>query len=213
MTPYIYFDIETIPTQDPLAHERLAKNIKAPANYKDPDKIAAYIEEAAKDVVAKTSFDGFEGHVCAIAMSNDGGEWRRCITGLHGEKAMIEEFFGLFDEYHSETLVGHNIAGFDIPFLTRRSLVLGCRLPRNWPRDVKPWSDKINDTMTMLGGRDFIGLDSMCHALSIPGKDGFDGSQVAGAWLAGEYNRIAEYCLDDVLRTKAVHERFLAIGW
>ena len=53
----------------------------------------------------------------------------------------------------------------------------------------------------------------MCRALGSPGKDGFDGSQIAGAWAAGEFDKIAEYCRDDVDRVKAIHSRFMEIGW
>jgi hypothetical protein len=40
----IYLDIETIPTQRPEIQEHVKSNVKAPGNYKDPAKIAAYIE-------------------------------------------------------------------------------------------------------------------------------------------------------------------------
>ena len=211
MNNYLYFDIETIPTQDPDAAARLAEGISAPANYKDEEKIAAYIAEKAGEAVGKTSFDGLEGHVCAIAWQA-GPPMGRCIEDLADEAKLIDSFFSVFDPYHSQTLVGHNIAGFDIPFLTRRALVLGVKLPPQWPKNIKPWSDKVHDTMQMLGGKDYTSLDKLCRALGIPGKDGFDGSQVAAAWAAGEFDRISEYCADDVAKVKAVHKRMIEIG-
>lgn len=212
MNNYLYFDIETIPTQDPDAAARLAEGITAPANYKDEEKIAAYIAEKAGEAVGKTSFDGLEGHVCAISWDNGDISCVSCAETVVDEARLIDQFFAAFDPYHSQTLVGHNIAGFDIPFLTRRALVLGVKLPAQWPKNVKPWSDKIHDTMQMLGGKDYTSLDKLCRALGIPGKDGFDGSQVAAAWAAGEFDRISEYCADDVAKVRAVHRRMIEIG-
>lgn len=213
MNNYFYFDIETIPTQDPNAADRLAEKITAPSNYKDEEKIAAYIQEKAQEAVGKTSFDGFEGHACAIAWDCGDDDRVVSVRDIADERDAIAEFFDALNGYHSQTLVGHNIAGFDIPFLTRRALVLGVRLPQQWPRNIKPWSDKVHDTMVMAGGREYVSLDTMCRALGIPGKDGFDGSQVAAAWAAGEHDKIAEYCADDVSRVRDIHQRFIAIDW
>ena len=63
------------------------------------------------------------------------------------------------------------------------------------------------------GGRDTVSMDNLCDILGIPGKDGFDGSMVAEAWANGEHAKIAEYCADDVRRTREIHKRFLAVGW
>jgi len=88
------------------------------------------------------------------------------------------------------------------------------KIPRCIPRDVKPWGKGIFDTMTAWAGtRDTISLDNLCKALGIPGKDGFDGSMVADAWLAGEHDTIAEYCRDDVERVRQIHNRFVSVGY
>jgi len=63
------------------------------------------------------------------------------------------------------------------------------------------------------GARDTISLGNRCKALGIPGKDGFDGSMVADAWLAGEHDTIAEYCRDDVERVRQIHNRFVSVGY
>lgn len=55
------------------------------------------------------------------------------------------------------------------------------------------------------GGR--IGLDRLCKALGIPGKDDFYGSMVWDAVQRGEISKVAEYCDDDVRRLRAVHRR------
>lgn len=214
----LYFDCETLPSDDPDAADRIAETVEAPSNYKDADKIAAYKAEKAADILGKTSFDGWEGRIACIAWADAKGIEFSASAHRDGEKAALETFFGALQEYRrSLTLVGHNIIGFDIPFLTRRAIALGVKLPPShiWPRAPKPWSDKVHDTMTMAmaGGQDRVSLDKLCRALGIPGKDGFDGSMVADAWAAGEYERVRNYCLSDVRRVTQVHSRFMAAGW
>ena len=81
----IYFDIETIPAQDPVAIELIKVDIekqklsvKAPSNYKDQEKIDAYIKVEVEKLDAefdatyrKTSFDGGLGQICCISYAID----------------------------------------------------------------------------------------------------------------------------------------------
>ena len=216
---FVYLDIETIPCQSPDYLAELQKGIRPPGNIKKPESIAAWLAEnretAAVEALAKTSFDGGRGHVCTIAWAkNDGPVFVAHAETVDDERAVLQSFFSALDAYHAEILVGHNVAGFDLPFLRKRAIVLGLEIPHGLPRDPKPWDKSINDTMSMwAGGRDFISMDALCGILGIPGKDGFDGSMVAQAWADGKHSTIAEYCEDDVWRTREIHKRFLAAGW
>lgn len=217
---FIYFDLETIPCQDPTYLEELRKMVKAPSSYKKADSIEKWLAEnretAALDALAKTSFDGGLGHICTIAWAkNDGDIEVRHAQNTAEERHVITDFFADFDPYHSETLVGHNISGFDIGFLRKRAICLGVKLPSatSMPRDPRPWDRTIVDTMTAwAGGRDMISMNDLCEILGIEGKDGFDGSMVAQAWAEGQHKKIAEYCADDVHRTREIHKRFLMAG-
>ena len=218
---FTYFDIETIPCQAPEYLDDLRKTVAAPARLSKPESIEKWLhdnrEKAAKESLEKTSFDGGRGHVCTISWAKNDG----LIKTLHAhqisdERGIVKGFFESLDLYHSETLVGHYITGFDIQFLTKRAIVLGVELPPNsaFPRDPKPWGKGIHDTMTMWAGvRDRISLDALCNILGIPGKGDFDGSMVADAWANGRHKKIAEYCADDVSRTREIHKRFLKAGW
>jgi len=218
---FLYFDIETIHSQDPSYLLELERKVKPPKTLKKKESIDAWMAEnrkaAASDALAKTSFDGGRGHICTIAWAkNDSPIAVAHAKTIDDERDVLSEFFGAFDPYHSETLVGHNIAGFDIGFLRKRAIVLGVGMPPNaaFPRDPKPWDRSVHDTMAMwAGGTNRISMDALCGILGIRGKEGFDGSQVAGAWAAGDHEKIAEYCKDDVWRTREIHKRFLAAGW
>jgi len=218
---FVFFDLETIPCQDPAYRAALAEKITPPGNIKKPESIAAWMDEnldtAVDEALAKTSFDGARGHICTIAWAKNNGEIRvEHAKTLDDEKRVVSSFLDSLDRYHSETLVGHNITGFDIAFLRKRAIVLGITLPPNacLPRDPKPWDKTVQDTMSMwAGGGNRISMNDLCAALGIEGKGGFDGSMVAAAWANGEHDTIAEYCADDVRAVRAIHRRFMGVGW
>lgn len=218
---YIYLDIETIPTQSDAVRAEIAATISPPASMKKAETIAKWEEEqkpaAVAEAVAKTSFDGGRGHVCTICWANDDAAVKTAhARDVQDEFDILTAFFNDIDDKHSKTIVGHYVGGFDIRFLTQRAIALGVTLPSpmSWPRNSKPWSDKIFDTMTAWAGdRNTIGLDALCKILGIEGKGGFDGSMVADAWLAGEHGRIADYCAADVERVRAIHRMFTVVGF
>jgi len=209
---YTYFDVETIPDQSEGALERAKESIKVPANYKNPDTIAAYIEENAQEAWEKTALDGWKGHVASISVHDR----KFIIRHVNEEREFLKKFFHHLECKGSITLVGHNIIGFDVPFLTKRALVLGVKLPLDyiWPRNLKPWDTRVFDTMLQMGnGKDFISLDNLAKNLGIKGKGNTTGAQVHYMWQNGLHDEIAEYCADDVRIVREVHERFLACGW
>lgn len=220
-TRFVYFDLETIPCQNPEYLDAIRATVTPPGNIKKPESIAAWLDDnrdsVAVELLAKTSFDGGRGHVCTIAWAkNDSPIAVRHAKTVADERAVISEFFADLDPYHSETLVGHNITGFDLGFLRKRAIVLGLKMPAkgSFPRDPKPWDRTVLDTMTAwAGGTGRISMSELCDILGIAGKDGFDGSMVAAAWANGEHDKIAEYCRDDVSRTREIHQRFIQAGF
>lgn len=218
----IYLDIETIPNQSPEYRAEVRQNITAPAQYKKPESIAEWIAEngdaAADEIVARTSFDPARGHICCIGFAiGDGGITTISDHGdLNNERSVIYTLFDALPTMGQNRFIGHYISGFDLRFILCRAVVLGVQLPPSvaFPRDIKPWSDSVFDTMTAWAGpRDKISQDNLCRALGLPCKKDFDGSMVAAAWSNGEHDRIAEYCKADVETVRAIHRRFEAVGF
>lgn len=207
---YTYMDVETIPDQSEGALERAKESIKVPGTHKKPETIAQYIEDNAQEAWERTALDGWKGHVACIATSY-GGPFS--IRDVRDEKESLNWFFR---DMLETTLVGHNIIGFDIPFLTKRALVLGVKLPawHIWPRNLRPWDNRVFDTMLQLGnGKEFVSLDNLARNLGIKGKGATNGKQVHYMWQQGLHDEIAEYCADDVRIVREIHERFLSVGW
>lgn len=218
---YLYLDIETIPAQTDAAKERVASTVKPPAQMKKADTIAAWEKEqkaaAVEEAIAKTSFDGGMGHVCCIGFAiNDGHIHSESVKTLLEERQAIEAFIEVVDisrqnGWENIQIVGHFVAGFDLRFLTQRAIVLGVRLPDWWPRDPKPWSNEVFDTMVAwAGAKGSISLDALCFSLGLEGKGDVDGSMVAQMWADGKHDEIGAYCRDDVARVRRVHQKMLA---
>ncbi len=219
---YIYTDIETLPSQSAEYRAKVKDNIKAPGNIKKMESIAAWLadngETATNEAIAKTSFDPAAGHICTIGWAVGDGEIVSAhADNIEGESDVIRAFFDGI--HYSKTrdaacFVGHYISGFDLRFIMCRAIVLGIPIPPSIPRDIKPWSKEIFDTMTAWSGaKGSISLDNLCYALGIPGEDGLDGSMVSAAWANGEHEKIARYCEDDVRKVRMVHKKFQAVGF
>lgn len=214
-----FVDIETIPTQSTVIRDRFKSEVKAPGNIKKQESIDAWLAEnaegAAADAIAKTSFDPAMGHICTISWAFDGDEPDVAHADtVEAETDVLAAFFNAIKPNTRHTFVGHFIGGFDLRFILCRAVVLGVPIPQSIPRDPKPWDNAVFDTMTAwAGSRGTISMDRLCEALNIPGKGDFSGADVADAWKNNEHAKIAEYCRDDVLRTRAIWQRFQKVGW
>lgn len=214
-----YLDIETIPSQSAEYAEEVRKNIAPPGQYKRPESIAKWIAEegeaAAQAIIDKTSFDPAHGHICCLsyAIGDDDPKYYEA-RDVQDEGAILENFFAILPELGPARFIGHYVSQFDLRFILCRAVVLGVKISPFFPRDPKPWDDGVFDTMTAwAGAKGSISLDNLCKALGIPGKGGFDGSMVAKAWLNGQYDVISDYCMDDIRRVRAIHQRFEAAGF
>ena len=220
MAEYLYLDIESIPTSNPEHIAAIAASVTPPAQMTKAETIAAWeVEkkpEAVKEAVAKTSFNGAFGQICSIAWA-----WNDDIpTACRMDKTITEsqvlsnaiEAIQLQrpDGFNRPSIVGHYVADFDLRFIWQRAFVLGVKMPAWWPVDPKPWSKEVSDTMVMwAGGKGSISLDNLCKALGVAGKSDVDGSMVAQMFLDGRYDDIADYNMDDIVRTRAVHQKML----
>jgi hypothetical protein len=222
----VYLDIETIPNQSPDYRAKVRAGIKPPAQYKKPESIEQWLAENADAetdaAIAKTSFDPARGHIVCIgwAIGDEPAQTASMGASLDNEASVIDEFFeslrvDLPANPGVVRFVGHYISGFDLRFIINRAIVLGVPIPSIIPRDIKPWSQDIFDTMVAWAGpKGTISQANLAEALGIDGnKLDFDGSMVHDAWQQGDHERIAEYCRGDVETVRKIHRRFVAVGY
>jgi predicted 3'-5' exonuclease similar to PolB exonuclease domain len=131
------------------------------------------------------------------------------------ESQALRDFLSLMSDFDLECdeIVGHNIIGFDLPFIFQRCLA----------NDIaaKPFVNLgeynvrgVFDTMRgwWLGGRQRVGLDDVAWALGFESSktSEVEGSKVFDLYQAGKLAEIREYNLNDVRVTRKVYERMIA---
>lgn len=215
---YVYLDIETVPAQTEEAKARIAATVKCPGNIKKPESIAAWEKEqklaAVEEAIAKSGLNAAFGHICCIGWAIGAEKvLTRFTDDVQYEAYMLDTFFQEASKQIGNgfpVIVGHNVVGFDIRFIWQRAMVLGVRVPNWFPRDPKPCGNDCFDTMTAwAGARDTISMDNLALALGLPGKGDIDGSMVGQMFADGRHEEIADYCRQDVERTRAIHQRMM----
>ena len=216
-----YFDIETLQCTDKAIIADMEASIKPPATYKKQESIDEWMKEnkesALAEMVSKTSFDAMAGSIACISWAFDDGEI--CATlPTDTEAEAITRFYDAIREavkvdYHGGSasvpvqFCGHNSAGFDMPFLKQRSIILGLAIPPDVRKafGAKPWD--MLDTMLLWDSKKMVGMDKLCRAFGIQGKGDFDGSMVNAEWTTGSRDKVIEYNKDDVNRTRQIYKR------
>lgn len=209
----IYIDIETIPTQDTAMQDYILNGIKAPGNYKDEAKIAAYIEEAKAEALDKCGLDGAANHIICIGVAiDDHAPVSFYAKKYQEEKKALQEFYAYLYENlmpQGNIFVGHNVSGFDLKVIRQRSMIHGIKSIVSIPFDSKPWDLNPYDTMVQWDSKNFIKLEKLALAFGIKTKKTMDGSEVYKAWQNGMHDQIADYCKNDVALTREVYKKMV----
>lgn len=174
-------------------------------------------ESALEDAWRKTALHGDQGEIICISWAIEDDEPSVCHRHyLESEAALLQTFFDRVYEQlnkRNPSWVGHNVQ-FDLRFLFHRAVILGIKPCINLYHDSKPWSELAQDTMMMWAGiKEKISLDRLCKVLGIPTKDQdldgekIDGSKVWDFVQRGEIEKVATYCMGDVIRCREVYKR------
>lgn len=160
----------------------------------------------------KTSFDGSYGAICCICLAFDDG---RIIKLTGAEKEILNCLNGIieYDNPHKSIVptpyfIGHNIKGFDLPFLYKRFVINSIKPSFKIILDGRHGKDFFCTMQGWAGYGKTISMDNLANILGIKGKtDGMDGSQVWPEFQKGNINKIANYCADDVECTREIYKR------
>lgn len=124
------------------------------------------------------------------------------------EETLLKQFKGLLEEHYNtpyHILCGHNAKEFDFPYICRRMLINGIKLPPILDiAGKKPWEISHLDTLELWKFGDykaFTSLALLCHVFNIPTpKDDISGADVARVYYEEkDLERIKVYCEKDVL--------------
>ncbi len=134
------------------------------------------------------------------------------------EKLILTSFNELLTKSFSSNddmqLCGHNIKEFDVPYLCRRMLINGIKLPALLDiSGMKPWQVAHVDTLHLWKFGDYkhyTSLKLLCSVLNVPSsKEDIEGKDVGRVyWMENGLARISSYCQRDVLAVAQLMMRF-----
>ncbi len=219
----LVLDIETVP-QQPDFHD-LPEKFKELWVKKAETFIRNNENPSAADAYGRAGIYAEFGKVVCIsfgifiktAESPSGYSFRIKSVIHHDEKILLQEFADLLQSKFNRTsnlLCGHNAKEFDFPYLCRRMLVNGIKLPGILnTAGKKPWEVEHVDTMELWKFGDYkayTSLELLAAIFDIPTpKDDIDGSMVKDIyWKLNDLERIQTYCQKDVVTVAQLLLRF-----
>lgn len=195
-------DIETIALDEAA---NFIEEPTAPANYKDPAKIEAYVADAKAKAINRCALDPDLCRVVAIGwQAHDCSDVWIAPSAQH-ERDVIRDFWRLAAPFY----IGFNLLSFDLPVLIRRSQYLGVDVPPI-ALNLDKYRTPHIDLMLRLSFNKTIdahSLDFYCRRFGVPITDTTSGADVDAMVRAENWGGIAIHCRADVLKTAALAER------
>lgn len=241
MTLKVFLDIETLPPDEsvlPIFESKILPYIltKSELNdfqkkFDDADNLTEsckskekYIHKAYRSLSLKAEY----GRVLCIGviLEKDGKEWRKGVFGydieseiLHtDEEKILRGFWQMMRndfDVRRDLIIGHNVMDFDLPFIYKRSRILGIKPTvklsfaryRSFPiydtmREWALWNLR-EKSVSLVHLAELLGIE-------ISKTEGIDGSRVYDEFLKGSHSLIAKYCLQDVNVTRAVYRQMVS---
>jgi 3'-5' exonuclease len=206
LSSILFLDVETVP-QYPTYNE-------APETIRELwDRKASFLAkdgETSEEIYPRAGIYAEFGKIICIScgLFTPEGNFRIKSFYGHEEKNVLSDFARLCDTSFSKPdryLCAHNGKEFDFPYLSRRMLINGIRLPAilNTP-GKKPWEVNHLDTQELWKFGDYKSYTSLNLLATIFGiptpKDDIDGSKVWEVyWVENNLQRIVTYCQKDTL--------------
>lgn len=211
----LFLDIETVPSCADFSD-------LTPAMQKLWEKKSKYLIKSEEETTASTYqkagiYSEFGKIICISVGFFTGNNFR--IKSYYGEreKEILNNFNSLLEKSYNSPdkyLCAHNGKEFDYPYIARRMLINGIKLPEilNFA-GKKPWEIKHLDTLELWKFGDYkhyTSLELLTAVFNIPTpKYDIDGSMVANIYYnKKDLKRIAEYCEKDVVAVAQVFLKY-----
>ena len=204
----LFLDIETVPQtyQFPDLEETTRKLFEAKTRFMQNEEKS--FEELYND---RGGIYAEFGKIICISVgfvheTRTGNEIRMKSFYHDDEETLLKQFVNLLENNPKYAILcGHNAKEFDFPYICRRLLINGMKLPN--VLDIagkKPWEISHLDTLELWKFGDykaFTSLALLCHVFQIPTpKDDISGADVARVYYEEQdLERIKVYCEKDVV--------------
>jgi 3'-5' exonuclease len=218
----LFLDIETVP--------QFSSFSELPGNLQTLwEKKSSYFKtenQSAEEVYQRAGIYAEFGKIICISvgsLTRDVKEWNLRLKSYSGndERKILIDFSSMLNKYTDKReifLCAHNGKEFDYPFIARRMLINGLRIPVILDNaGKKPWEVKHLDTMELWKFGDYkhyTSLNLLTSIFDIPSpKEDMDGSMVADVyWKENNLDRIVEYCQNDVKAVVQIMCRYKGMG-
>jgi DNA polymerase elongation subunit (family B) len=206
----LFLDIETVPLK--ANWDELSEPMKELWHKKS--KYFRNEDQTASDVYQRAGIYAEFGKIVCISVgivTNRNNDIYFRLKSFYGndEKILLAEFSEMLNLHKKKdknfTLCAHNGKEFDFPYIARRMLINGVKLPEILDiAGKKPWEVSFVDTLELWKFGDYkhyTSLNLLTQIFDIPTpKDDIDGSMVADVyWKDNDLERIVKYCEKDVL--------------
>lgn len=152
---------------------------------------------------------------CVLEAEEEGGSLRVTDLSAWSDRAGGQEEAAFlrrtWQRLAGRTLVTFHGRGFDLPVLELRSLKLGVPAPRWFQGAREEGSPGHQDLLDLLTNRRAVPaapLDLYAKLLGLPGKEEVAGRDVQALYAQGAVDRIAAYCMTDVVQTYLLFLRY-----
>jgi 3'-5' exonuclease len=197
MMKILFFDIETVPTEESLQANGL---------------LEAQLQLDEAEVIKRLSLSAATARILCLAYALE-PPLDSPVSVLGGdEREIIHGFWKLAAE--TNLFVGHNLLDFDLRFIYQRSVIQQIKPSREIPF-ARFRNAPVFDTMHEWSkwGREHVSLDLLARALGVPSpKESIDGSKVYPYFRAGRFPEICDYCSRDVEAVRQVYRRLTFAG-
>lgn len=214
MKNILFLDIETVPQHE--SYHSMDNRWKKLWDRKA--KQIAKNEETPEELYPRAGIYAEFGKIICISLGfiHDENDREFRVKSFYGEDEymILDQFCELLQENYNPKLhflCAHNGKEFDFPYLSRRILINGIKMP-----DIldlagkKPWDVKHLDTMNLWKFGDFknyTSLDLLAAVFDIPSpKDDIDGSKIFYVYYQDKnLERITTYCQNDVAALASIY--------
>jgi uncharacterized protein YprB with RNaseH-like and TPR domain len=181
------------------------------------------------DIYRRAAIYAEFGKIICVSLGyfiKDGETYRLRIKSIsgHDEKLLLQNLADVINKFSLKYkndicyLCAHNGKEFDFPYIARRLLINGIKLPKLLDiAGKKPWEVRHLDTMELWRFGDYksyTSLKLLSTVFNIPSpKEDIDGSNVYDIyWHENNLNRIVEYCQKDVLTLCRLFMRYKGLS-
>lgn len=202
MRRFVTLDLETVPD------EALVSAVDGEPSRPYPEQLRRVIDARRARTGGRSDFLPLPYHrpvaACLIEAVEDAGVLRVTDADAWTEARAPEAEFleGIWRRLEGASLVTFHGKGFDLPVLELRSLKHGVPTPAWFAPARRTGGADHHDLKELLAGAATPApLDLYAKLVGLPGKEDVAGGDVQALYATGALDRIAAYCMTDVVQT------------